>query len=163
MNSNETSSEIISTRVIAFSPERVFGAFRDSRLLAQWWGPKGFKNTFHEFDFRPGGHWRFVMHGPDGTDYKNENVFGEIVEPGIIVVKHVSWPKFELAVTLAEEKGKTGITWRMRFESADDYAKVQAVCVEANQQNFDRLEAVLGAESSADSGTLFAPAPPAHS
>ena len=45
----------------------------------QWWGPNGFTNTFHEFDLRPGGAWRFIMHGPDGTDYPNESVFVEVV------------------------------------------------------------------------------------
>ena len=28
--------------------------------------------TTHELEFKPGGTWRFVMHGPDGRDYKNE-------------------------------------------------------------------------------------------
>ena len=38
---------------------------------ARWWGPDGFTNTITTFDLRPGGAWRFVMHGPDGTNYEN--------------------------------------------------------------------------------------------
>ena len=33
--------------------------------------------TFHTFELWPGGRWRFVMHGPDGTDYPNESGFRE--------------------------------------------------------------------------------------
>ena len=70
--------EIVTTRVIDAPRERVFKAWTDPEHLAQWWGPKGFTNTFQEFDMRPGGAWRFVMPGPDGVDYKNVfvNPFG---------------------------------------------------------------------------------------
>lgn len=139
--------EIVSTRTIPFSPEHVFNAFRDPQVLARWWGPKGFTNTFHIFEFRPGGKWSFIMHGPDGTNYPNENVFAEIEEPGRIVIKHVGWPEFVLTTTLAGEGRGTAITWRMVFASAEDFAKVQPICVEANQQNFDRLEAALQSQS----------------
>src|SRR4051812_5440561 len=118
--------EIISTRTISFPRERVFDAFRDPQVLARWWGPNGFTNTFHVFEFRPGGKWSFIMHGPDGTNYKNESVFTEIEEPGRIVIAHVGWPEFVLTTTLADEGGRTAITWRMVFDSAEDFAKVQA-------------------------------------
>ena len=60
--------EIVSIRVFDFPRELVFNAWTDPEHLVHWWGPKGFTNTFHEFDLRPGGIWRFVMHGPDGRD-----------------------------------------------------------------------------------------------
>ena len=49
----------------------VFEAWTDPKHLAHWWGPNGFSLTTHSFDFRAGGVWRFVMHGPDGRDYQN--------------------------------------------------------------------------------------------
>ncbi len=58
--------EIVSTRLVGAARELVFKAFTDPDHLAHWWGPNGFTNTFHEFDLRPGGTWRFVMHGPAG-------------------------------------------------------------------------------------------------
>ena len=64
--------EIVSGRVIDAPRRKVFKAFADPTHLARWWGPKGFRNTFEEFDFRPGGTWRFTMHGPDGVDYQNK-------------------------------------------------------------------------------------------
>lgn len=135
--------EIVTARLIDAPRERVFEAFRDPRHLAQWWGPKGFTSTFHEFDLRPGGVWRFVMHGPDGATYPNRSVFVEVVKPERIVFRHVSGPKFEMTITLADMAGKTRITWRMLFESAAECAKIKVFAVDANEQNLDRLEAQL--------------------
>ena len=87
--------EIVSTRVFEAPRETVFRAWTDPDHLARWWGPKGFTNTLQEFDSRPGGIWRFVMHGPDGKAYKNKSVFIEVVKPERIVFQHVSGPQFQ--------------------------------------------------------------------
>jgi uncharacterized protein YndB with AHSA1/START domain len=65
------SHAIIATRVFDAPRELVFALWTDPEHLAQWWGPNGFTTTTHTFDMRPGGAWRFVMHGPDGRDYQN--------------------------------------------------------------------------------------------
>lgn len=52
---------------------RVFEAFARPELLARWWGPSGFTNTFEVSEFRPEGRWRFTMHGPDGSNHPNES------------------------------------------------------------------------------------------
>jgi uncharacterized protein YndB with AHSA1/START domain len=135
--------EIVSARVIDAPRQKVFRAFADPTHLAHWWGPSGFTNTFEEFDFRPGGTWRFTMHGPDGTDYPNRSVFLDIQEPASIVLEHESPPTFRMTITLADEGGKTRIGWRMLFESAALRDQLAPVCVPANEQNFDRLQAEL--------------------
>jgi len=140
---NTADREIVTTRVLNAPRELVFKAWTDPDQLVQWWGPKGFTNTFHEFDLRPGGIWRFVMHGPDGVDYQNKSVFVEVVNPERIVFDHVSGPRFQVVATFAEQAGKTTVTFRMRFESAAECDKVKAFAVEGNEQNFDRLEARL--------------------
>ncbi len=93
-------------------------------------------------DVRPGGVWRFVMHGPDGVDYQNKMVYDEIVKPERIVYSHVSGPQFRATVTFAEQEagGKTKVTVRMLFKSPeerDDVAKKYAI--EGLNQNLDRL------------------------
>jgi len=135
--------EIVGSRVFNVPRERLFDAWSDPDQLMQWWGPKGFTNTFHEFDMRPGGNWRFVMHGPDGTDYNNHSVFVEVVKPERIVFDHVSGPHFQVTATFDEQAGKTLLTFRMAFKSAAECDKVKSYAVEANEQNFDRLEAQL--------------------
>jgi uncharacterized protein YndB with AHSA1/START domain len=135
--------ETATTRVLGARRELVFTAFSDPQRLSRWWGPKGFTNTFQEFDMRPGGAWRFTMHGPDGGNYPNESVFVEVSRPERIVFKHVSGPAFEMTISLAEEGERTRIGWRMLFESAAECERVKRVALEANEQNLDRLEAEL--------------------
>jgi uncharacterized protein YndB with AHSA1/START domain len=135
--------EIVSTRVIDAPRERVFRAWTDPVHLARWWGPKGFTNTFEVFDLRPGGEWRFVMHGPDGVDYRNESVFVEIVEPERVVFRHETGPIFQMTISFVEEAGKTRITFQQLFDTAAACEKVKVYAVDANEENFDRLEVEL--------------------
>jgi uncharacterized protein YndB with AHSA1/START domain len=135
--------EIVSTRVFEASRQRLFRAFSDPTQLVRWWGPKGFTSTFHEFDFRPGGEWRFIMHGPDGADFPNHTIFDQVVEPERIVFRHLSGPPFQLTMTFAELAGGTKVSWRMLFESGADCDRVKPFAVVANEQNFDRLAAIV--------------------
>src|SRR5450631_188479 len=89
--------EIVITRVFDAPRELVFKAWTDPKHLVHWWGPNGFTNTFHEVDIRPGGVWRFTMHGPDGVDYPNRIVFEEIVKPERIVYAHSGGEENDLA------------------------------------------------------------------
>lgn len=142
---DDASCDIVSTRVFDAPRERVFAAFADPVRLARWWGPSGFKNTFHEFEFHPAGNWRFIMHGPDGVDYPNHSVFRSIDPPVRIVLDHMSAPRFRMTIVLAQEAARTRITWTQHFESAQLRDQVAQFAVLANEQNFDRLWAELSA------------------
>lgn len=142
MNSEER--EIVSTREFAAPRTAVFDAFADPRQLPQWWGPKGFTCTLPEFDFRPSGRCRLILHGPDGAAYQNEKRFVEIMRPERIVFDHLQ-PRhdFQMTMIFAEESGKTRLTWRMLFDSTAEVSKLRNLISEANEQNFDRLAAHL--------------------
>lgn len=145
----ETSNrEIISTRVFEAPRATVFKAFSDPRQLVQWWGPKDFTNTIHEFDLRPGGKWRITLHAPNGANYPNDKVFVEIVPDERVVFDHLEpMHHFRMTLLLADQGGKTHVTWHMLFESADEVAKLKKIILEANEQNFDRLAAHLAAKA----------------
>ena len=143
MKSEPGDSTLHTERLIKHSRERIAVAFSAPTQLARWWGPNGFTNTFHQFDFRTGGAWRFTMHGPDGKDYLNENVFAEVALPERIVVRHDSVPHFTLTVTLEARGDKTLLRWLQAFEDAETCAKVAKYAGNANEQVLDRLEAVL--------------------
>ena len=121
---------IIGTRIFDAPRELVFSAFTDSKHLAQWWGPNGFTTTTSAFDFRPGGAWRFVMHGPDGRDYQNRVMFDVIEPPSRLVYRHtgdedVEPVKFTQSLTFADlGGGKTRLTWHGTFASAEARAHV---------------------------------------
>jgi uncharacterized protein YndB with AHSA1/START domain len=136
--------EIVTTRVIDAPRERVFDAFSDPDRLARWWGPAGFTSTFHEFDLRPGGAWRFILHGPNGANYPNESVFVEVVKPERIVFDHLSDHWFRMTITLsARPTSQTLITWHMAFETAAERDRIKAIVTEANEQNLARLAAEI--------------------
>jgi uncharacterized protein YndB with AHSA1/START domain len=110
----------------------VFSAWTEARHLAQWWGPNGFTTTTSSFEFRPGGVWRFVMHGPDGRDYQNRVTFEEIVPPERIVYRHggggggddVEPVRFTQTVLFEDIAGRTRITWRGDFPTAAERDRV---------------------------------------
>jgi uncharacterized protein YndB with AHSA1/START domain len=129
------------SRDISASPDQVFAAFSDPRRLARWWGPAGFTNTFNVFEFKPGGRWEFVMHGPDGANYPNESVFAEIEPSAKVVVDHVAAPIFRLTVSLAPSADGTTVTWVQVFESAEVASRIEHIVIPANEQNLDRLTA----------------------
>lgn len=111
--------EIVASRVFDAPRGVVFRMWTDPNHIVNWYGPNGFTITSHEIDIRPGGTWEFVMHGPDGTDYKNKIIFNEIVAPNRIAYSHVSGPIFDSTVTFEDAApGKTRVTVRMQFESA---------------------------------------------
>ena len=129
------------SREIPASPTEVFAAIGDPARLARWWGPAGFTNTFSVCEFTVGGRGSLVMHGPDGTDYPNENRFAEIEGRRKVVVQHVSEPKFLLTIGLAASAGGTVVTWSQAFENSDFAKRVESIVVPANEQNLDRLTA----------------------
>ena len=137
--------EIVVTRVLDAPRELVFDAWTDPRHIGSWWGPRGFTTTTHEMDVRPGGAWRFVMHGPDGTDYPNYVVYSEVVRPERLAYAHGGQPgepaDFDVTVAFADEGGKTRITMRSLFPSAAarDFVVKEYGAIDGANQTLDRL------------------------
>ena len=115
---------IIATRVLDAPRELVWTAWTKPEHLAQWWGPDGFSTTTSAYDLRPGGVWRFVMHGPDGRDYENRITFDEIVRPERIRYHHgggddVEPVQFRTTVTFENlAANRTRLTLHAVFPSA---------------------------------------------
>jgi uncharacterized protein YndB with AHSA1/START domain len=133
--------EIVTTRIFDAPRELVWKAWTEPEHIKQWWGPNGFTNTIHIMDVRPGGRWSHVMHGPDGTDYKNESVYREIVKPERIVYDHVSGPTHRTTATFEEQDGKTKVTLHILFGTAAQRDKVakEFGAVEGAKQTLGRL------------------------
>jgi uncharacterized protein YndB with AHSA1/START domain len=135
VDTNVDPRSIIANRVFDAPRDLVFSAWTDPKHLARWWGPNGFTTTTHSFDMRPGGVWRFVMHGPDGRDYQNRITYEEVVPPQRIVYRHgggedVEPVQFKTTVTFEElasaSDHKTRITMRMEFPSTAERERVIA-------------------------------------
>src|SRR6478736_1565273 len=141
--------EIVISRVIGAPRELVFEAFTEVRHLSQWWGPEGFTTTTRAFEFRVGGEWVFVMHGPDGTDYQEWITYTEIVPPERIALLHGESRgdpnAFESVLTFATDGAATRIEMRSVFptkELRDDVVE-KYHAIEGGQQTLNNLAAYV--------------------
>jgi uncharacterized protein YndB with AHSA1/START domain len=95
-------------------------------------------------DMTPGGEWNLIMHGPDGTDYKNKSIFKEVIPFKKIVYEHIA-PRFVATVNFEEQGGQTLINWHMLFETAEEFIRVVKTfkADEGLKQNIEKLEVYL--------------------
>lgn len=142
--------EVVISRVFDAPRELVFDAYTDPAHIGQWWGPDGFRTTTHAIDVRPGGSWRYTMHGPDGTDFPNRIDYREVERPERLVYSHGGDVEgrdvdFEVVVTFEDVGGRTRLTMRSLFPTAEarDFVVQNYGAVEGGKQHLDRLAQYL--------------------
>lgn len=144
-NNDTASRELAISRVFNAPRELVWKVWTSPEHIKNWWGPNGFTNTIFKMDVVPGGEWDFIMHGPDGKDYKNRSIYKEVVKYEKLVYDHVSGPKFQFTVTFAEQGKKTLLTIQMLFETQEfrDQVIKQYGAAEGLKQNMYKLDAYI--------------------
>jgi uncharacterized protein YndB with AHSA1/START domain len=130
-------------RTLPFSPQAIYDAFALPAVLASWWGPAGFTNSFEIFEFKVGGQWVFTMHGPDGKSYANKSYFSALDRAQRIVIRHDCPPYFTLTIQLASVGNGTRLTWEQAFDDIETAQAVKARVGTANEENLDRLTQAL--------------------
>lgn len=140
----ESDREIVMTRTLDAPRDRVFAVWTDPTHVGNWYGPTGFTITTHEMDVRPGGVWRFIMHGPDGTDYDNHIEYREVVRPERLVLLHGSVADdpdaFDATVTFTDQGARTQVTMRMVFKTKEQRDQNIGIgAVELGNQTLGRL------------------------
>ena len=145
-----TDREVILTRVLKAPRELVFDAWTDPKQVILWWGPNGFTTTTKNMDARTGGEWRFIMHGPDGTDFQNYIKFIEVVRPSKLHYKHATEKEdepgqFVVTVTFESQGKNTLLTMKSVFKSPEDLAFVvrEYKADIGAREHADRLEAYM--------------------
>jgi uncharacterized protein YndB with AHSA1/START domain len=131
-------------RLYDYNRQQVWNAIANADHLKIWWGPKGFTNTFHEFDFKVGGIWRYTMHGPDKGNYENEVKFIQVQPPSFVAWDRISNPKFQMQIGLDEVGAQhTELSFTMLFDTEAERDKLLKFVKDKNEENLDRLEALL--------------------
>lgn len=139
-----TDCEIVTTRIFSFPRPLVFRAWTEPDHLKVWWGPNGFTNTFHTFDLKVGGRWIFTMHGPEKGHYENACTFVAIKHPELLVWDRQSKPIFQVEVRFEEiDRDKTKVTFKQKFQTAEECDKLRKFVPEKNEENMDRLQIEL--------------------
>jgi uncharacterized protein YndB with AHSA1/START domain len=153
----EEERTIVSTRVFKAPRKMVYEAFADPEQVVEWWGPHGFTTTVLEMDLRPGGKWRLVMHGPDGTNYPNEMTFtavvaNERIELDLVGGREGAEPiHMHKTITWRDEEGGTRLTLRSEFgsrEMRDENVRTYQ-SVKGSRDLFERLTRFLATKGAA--------------
>jgi len=147
------SNELRIIRVYDAPLSAVWGAWTDPEQAAQWWGPRGFTLTTHSKDLRPGGHWKYTMHGPDGVDYPNTTKYLEVEKYSKLVYDHGGTddrePLFRVTVLFSESTGKTNMDMRMTLPTPEAAEETREFIKKAGgYATWDRLAEYLEKESS---------------
>jgi uncharacterized protein YndB with AHSA1/START domain len=139
--------EIEITRIFDAPRELVFDAWTDPEHMVQWWGPSVFTNHSCELDVRPGGAWQIVMRSPDGTDFRCQGVYSEVVKPERLIftndaVDQNGQPLLKgfTTVKFADQGGKTRLTLQTRAIGLVDLAPQMLRGMEQGwSQSLDKL------------------------
>jgi uncharacterized protein YndB with AHSA1/START domain len=143
---------ILTTRVFDAAPEQVFKAWTDAKLLAVWWGPKGYTTPVCELNARPGGALRLRMRTPDGATLAMRGIFHEIVEPERLVLTTSAFGdergrprlKTKITVALVPQDGKTQLRLKaIVVRSKPEVAAAGIGTEEGWQQSLERLAGAL--------------------
>ncbi len=143
-------TEIVMTRVFDAPRQLVFEAHSSCEHVQHWWGQSDSKLSC-EMDFRPGGHYRFVQHAEDGSEYAFRGEYRQI-EPHELIVQTFEFEGMpgHIAVetlTFEEHGGKTTVTSRTDYGTAEDRAGMIASGMETGAaESYNRLEEYLASQ-----------------
>ncbi|TGN03965.1 SRPBCC family protein [Leptospira dzoumogneensis] len=140
-------NKVIYKRYFDVPTELLFEVWSIPEHLAEWWGPDGFTLTTKRMDFTNGGIWEFIMHGPDGHDYKNKIQFTDIKEPLHIHYKHLGDGEgdqdvhFESKIIFEEVGEGTNLIMEQIFPSKEELERVNEKygAIEGGKQHIGNL------------------------
>ena len=144
--------ELVITRLINASRDKVFRAWTEPELIKQWFTPRPWLTPVVETDVRPGGSSYILMRGPDGSEHPNRGVYLEVVKNERLVFTDAytkAWepsgkPFMTGILTFADEGGKTRYTARvLHWTEADREAHEKMGFHEGWAKATDQLEALV--------------------
>jgi uncharacterized protein YndB with AHSA1/START domain len=136
------------TRIFDAPRELVFKVTTDPRLIPQWWGPRIYTTTVEKMEVRPGGMWRFVQKGDDGSPYAFHGVYHDVV-PGERVVSTFEFEGFPGHVLLEmvdyeDLGGKTRLRGTYVYASVEDRdGMLSSGMADGESESYDRLDELL--------------------
>lgn len=139
---------IVITREFEARPERVFRAYTEPDLVAQWLGPRRYTIEIVEYDARTGGSYRFVHRAEDDTEYAFRGVFHE-VRPTERIVQTFTYEEFPDGVSLEtavfeDLGGRTRVTTTSVMDSVEARDAMIASGMEGGlRESYERLDELL--------------------
>lgn len=147
---HNTGKELIAVRTLNAPRKLVWEMWTHPDHITHWWGPDGFSTTTYIMEIKPGGVWRFVMHGPDGRDFQNKIIYNEVIENELLVYKHAGEEDtedihFHVTVNFEDDEEGTKLTMKMVFDTAEELKRVsdEFGAVEGLKNTLERLGVYL--------------------
>ncbi|WP_435008201.1 SRPBCC family protein [Tundrisphaera lichenicola] len=138
-----TDREIVISRVFDAPRRLVWEAVTNPEHVPNWYGPRGWTLPVCTIDLRPGGAWRFVGQGPDGSRMGMSGVYREIAPPERLVTTESfdDFPGESInTLTLVESGGRTTMTVAVLYPSREVRdAVLQSGMQDGASQTYDRL------------------------
>jgi len=139
--------ELIISRVLNAPVALVWEVWTNPEHIIKWWGPNGFTTTDKGMHLKPGGDWRFMMHGPDGRDYPNRIVFLEVVPQKKLMYRHSDDDdtepiSFHVTISFEKQGNKTRLTMQSVFASVEELERLNREyhVIDGGEQHIARLE-----------------------
>lgn len=142
--------EILLTREFYAPRQMVWDSFTKPDLVKRWFGPRGWSLAVCEIDLKVGGHWRYVLQGPDGTKMGMRGVYREIMplQRTVYTESFDDFPGDEAIVTttFVEQGGKTTIAANILYASQTVRdAVIQSGMEHGAAETYDKLAELLAA------------------
>jgi len=140
--------EVVLIRVFDAPREAVFRAFTDPQAVPHWWGLRVNTTLVDEMEVRPGGRWRYVQRGPDGSEHGFRGEYREVAPPERVVATY-EWEGLPghvstMTTRFEEHGGQTRLVSTTVFASqADRDGMVQTGMERGSAIMYDRLEEYL--------------------
>ena len=143
------SHEIIMTREFNAPRDLVFKVMTDPQHIPQWWGPRQYTTIIDKMDVKPGGLWRYIQRGADGSEFSFHGVYHSVIAPECVVdtFEFEGMPGhvlMETSIFEALPDGKTKLTVSSVFQSvADRDGMLQSGMEFGTNESYERFDELL--------------------
>jgi uncharacterized protein YndB with AHSA1/START domain len=128
------SNQLIAERSFSAPKSKVWQYYTTAELLDLWWGPLPYKAVTKSFDFREGGHWHYVMQGPEGDAHYCVNNYKTISpEESFTAFDGFAHEDWSINRTLP------GSDWEVTFTENGDVTEVKVVLTCADEKELSTL------------------------
>ena len=141
--------DITMTRIFDAPRELVFKTMTDAKHIAKWWGPRQYTTTVDQLEAKPGGLWRFVQTGMDGSEFAFHGVYHSITAPQqtVYTFEFEGMPGHVMLETVTLEAladGKTKLIVTGAFQTvADRNGMIESGMEQGANESYDRLAELL--------------------
>jgi uncharacterized protein YndB with AHSA1/START domain len=127
-------NQLLAERSFAAPKDKVWMYYTNAELLEKWWAPEPYKAITKSFDFKEGGHWHYIMRGPEGDAHYCINLYKTIdTENSFTAQDAFAHPDWTI------DNSMPGSHWEISFTQNGDVTDMKMVLTCADKAGLDTL------------------------